>query len=235
MRDDIFAPLIMSRQLSRELMQSFPKIVGSSHRHDLFSCGDGWHGILLRGMGEIQSFCDLCSEDSPDPVQVVLEQVQERDGTLKFFYRVDGAGEFEREIIDGIAMAMESASLCFCEITGASPACLCRRGPRLRTLCYEAAVREGYEPWSTSHAPSSPEITPNSQAPDDPSAEVKECHDTGDTRDRRDRRTRRSSARHRTHRGGRGDSPAYPVRGEGATAPHWESGSGNVSALRGSA
>jgi len=141
-------PLVMSRQLCSLLVRSFPKICHPASDSNPIRCGDGWFEILSRGMAEIQDFCDLCSDGSRHPVQLVLEQVEERGGSLGFYYRVIGGTELEREIISDLVLALEQASLCFCELTGNSPALLCRRGSRLRTLCLESACQEGYEPYS---------------------------------------------------------------------------------------
>lgn len=141
----------MSGRLIRSLASSFPSIMGDPRRPARVLCGDGWYEVLERGMSEIQAFCDLCSE-SGSSLAVSLELVQERDGSLCFYHSIDGADDLEREILGDIIRNMELSSMYFCEVTGASPACLCRRGPRLRTLSYEIAVKDGYEMCSPEYA-----------------------------------------------------------------------------------
>lgn len=141
----------MSSRLQRKLSEAYPLIMGDPSHRARILCGDGWFDLLERGLAELQAFCDLCS-DGRQRLQVRIEQAQERDGALCFYHSVEGGDDFEREIIQGIVGNMEISSLYFCEFTGVSPACLCRRGPRLRTLSYEAARQDGYELCSPDYA-----------------------------------------------------------------------------------
>lgn len=138
--------------------------MGGPHRTARILCGDGWYGVLERGMSEIQSFCDLCSEGTTSP-EVKMEVAQEREGALCFYHSIEGADSVEREILGEIIREMELSSAYFCEFTGASPASLCRRGPRLRTLSYEVALREDYELWSQDYAKGWRETNPSTPHP----------------------------------------------------------------------
>jgi hypothetical protein len=138
----------MSRRLSQGILEAFPKIFPITAAPYSILCGDGWHALLIRSLDELQSFCDLCSDGAPQPVQIIMEQVQERDGVLKLYYRLETASDLERETIDTLVRSAERSSLCFCEMTGESPACLCYCGFRLRTLCPQVASRMGYKPYS---------------------------------------------------------------------------------------
>jgi hypothetical protein len=152
----------MSPHLVRTLSSSFPRIVGYSPPSDLVLCGDGWFDLLSRGMSEIQSFCDLCSLGSFRTVQVVMEQVEEGNGALRFYYGLKSADEFERETIANLVTSMERASMYFCEVTGSPQARLCRRGHRLKTLCPELASRLGYDPCQP---PSPPQVSKAKHSP----------------------------------------------------------------------
>lgn len=211
-----FAPLTMSTRLQKGLAETFPLITGHLPPQTLILCGDGWHAVIARGLADIQSFCDLCS-DGEYRLQVHLEQIQERDGSLCFYHKIDGGDDFEREILRDIVRSMELSSLYFCEITGTSPACLCRRGPRLRTLCYEAAIRDGYElcspdyesGWAALNRPSPdhrPDQGSSTQGGESPARSPKENSSTL-AREHRPTAHRRHPRRHRRSRPARPASP----------------------------
>ena len=92
-----------------------------------FSCGDGWFDLIDELCANIQGYIDANSRpDRPIP-QVVVDQVKEKFGTLRFYYT---GGD---ELIKGMAWFAESMSGRICETCG-NPGKQ-RSGGWVRTLC----------------------------------------------------------------------------------------------------
>lgn len=123
----------MNEKLDKDLCERFPKLFVNRHA-DMkttamcwgFEHGDGWYNILSALCGNIQSHIDWCNETRerllknnpynhsiPDEVpQVVVDQVKEKFGTLRFYY---SGGD---DAIDGMVRMAESMSAVTCEKCG---------------------------------------------------------------------------------------------------------------------
>ena len=77
-----------------------------------FECGDGWFPILNQLMGNIQHHIDWKNRTEEVVQQVVLEQVKEKFGTLRFYY--SGGDDY----ISGLVSMAESMSGVICETCG---------------------------------------------------------------------------------------------------------------------
>jgi hypothetical protein len=125
----------MREELDNLLCERYPKLFVNRHG-DMketcmcwgFECGDGWFNILNALCGNIQSHIDWRNEtrerllkDNPynRPIpneihQVVVDQVKEKYGTLRFYY---SGGD---DAIDGMVSMAESMSGVTCEVCGDS-------------------------------------------------------------------------------------------------------------------
>lgn len=77
-----------------------------------FECGDGWFNILNQLMGNIQHHIDWKNRNGEVVPQVVLDQVKEKFGTLRFYYT--GGDEYIR----GMVTMAEAMSGTTCESCG---------------------------------------------------------------------------------------------------------------------
>lgn len=77
-----------------------------------FACGDGWFNILDQLCQNIQRHLDWKNRDSEVVAQVVVEQVKEKFGTLRFYYR--GGDDYVR----GLVSMAESMTEVTCESCG---------------------------------------------------------------------------------------------------------------------
>lgn len=105
------------------LKQVFPKLlvnrgklaegeVDGPYAYWGFECGDGWFNLINILLQNIQSHCDWKKDTCP---QVVVQQVKEKFGTLRFYY--SGGDEY----VAGLVALAESISGIMCESCG-SPA-----------------------------------------------------------------------------------------------------------------
>ena len=140
----------MREELDKLLCEKYPKIFVNRHA-DMrttamcwgFECGDGWYNIIDQLCANIQSHIDwknstrdLLLKDNPykrpipDEVsQVVVDQVKEKFGTLRFYYH---GGD---DVINGMTRMAESMSGVTCETCGAPGT---TEGPGwIQTLCEE--------------------------------------------------------------------------------------------------
>lgn len=123
----------MNEKLDKELCERFPKLFVNRYA-DMkttamcwgFECGDGWYDILSALCGNIQDHIDWRNSQRerllknnphnhriPEEVeQVVVDQVKEKFGTLRFYYH---GGD---ENIDGMVRMAESMSSVTCEECG---------------------------------------------------------------------------------------------------------------------
>lgn len=110
----------MRDELDRQLCERYPKIFAERFL-DMqatamcwgFEHGDGWYAIIDRLCANIQSHLDWVNRDGEKVTQVVAEQVKEKFGTLRFYYR--GGDEYIR----GLVSMAESMSGFTCEDCGA--------------------------------------------------------------------------------------------------------------------
>jgi hypothetical protein len=128
----------MREELDRKLCEKYPLLFKNRNAPMTETCmfwgfqhGDGWYQIIDNLCFNIQSHIDWSSknnawdlkwnEEHPDeqrPVyeivtQVVVEQVKEKFGTLRFYYNGGDA------VIDGMVRMAESMSSVMCEECGA--------------------------------------------------------------------------------------------------------------------
>lgn len=124
----------MRDELDQQLCEKYPKIFSERHGDMTstamcwgFEHGDGWYNLIDRLCANIQSHIDWTENNGGAVPQVVAEQVKEKFGTLRFYYR--GGDEYVRGLVD----LAESMSGVTCEECGAPGKR--RSGGWLRTLC----------------------------------------------------------------------------------------------------
>jgi hypothetical protein len=112
--------IAMRDELDKQLCEKYPKMMADRHAPMTetcmcwgFECGDGWFDILDHLMGNIQHHIDWKNREKEIVPQVVLEQVKEKFGTLRFYYR--GGDDY----IHGMVAMAESMSGIMCEVCGA--------------------------------------------------------------------------------------------------------------------
>ena len=106
----------MKQELDELLCEKYPKMMVNRNSPMMetcmcwgFACGDGWFNILDQLMGNIQHHIDWKNKKEEVVVQVTLDQVKEKFGTLRFYYT---GGD---DIIDGMVRMAESMSGVTCE------------------------------------------------------------------------------------------------------------------------
>ena len=109
----------MKQELDKLLSERYPKMMVNREKSMMetcmcwgFECGDGWFNILDQLMGNIQHHIDWKNKKEEVVVQVTLDQVKEKFGTLRFYYT---GGD---DIIDGMVRMAESMSGVTCEECG---------------------------------------------------------------------------------------------------------------------
>ena len=109
----------MKQELDAQLCEKYPKMMVNRHKNMQetamcwgFECGDGWYNILNTLMGNIQSHIDWKNKKEEVVPQVTLDQVKEKFGTLRFYYR--GGDDY----ISGLVSMAESMSAITCESCG---------------------------------------------------------------------------------------------------------------------
>lgn len=110
---------LMSPELDKKLCDDYPKIFVNRHSSMGetamcwgFSCGDGWFNIINNLCANIQSHIDWKNKNEEVVKQVVVQQVKEKFGTLRFYYQ--GGDDY----IAGLVSMAESMSACTCESCG---------------------------------------------------------------------------------------------------------------------
>jgi hypothetical protein len=110
----------MKKELDEYLCKTYPKMMVNRNKPMTettmcwgFECGDGWFTLLDQLMGNIQHHIDWKNRGGADAVvQVTLDQVKEKFGTLRFYYT--GGDDY----IDGLVRMAESMSGVICEECG---------------------------------------------------------------------------------------------------------------------
>ena len=109
----------MKQELDKLLCERYPKMMVNREKSMMetcmcwgFECGDGWFNILDQLMGNIQHHIDWKNKKEEVVVQVTLDLVKEKFGTLRFYYT---GGD---DIIDGMVRMAESMSGVTCEECG---------------------------------------------------------------------------------------------------------------------
>jgi len=114
---------------SEEMQDYFPTVYPKmfSGHYGGIACGAGWFHILNLLCQNIQSHIDWKNKQGNAVDQVVVAQVKEKFGTLRFYY--DGGDEY----ISGLVRLAESMSGVSCEECGSIGER--RDGGWIRTLC----------------------------------------------------------------------------------------------------
>ena len=110
----------MKSELDAQLCQNYPRIFADRNLPMTetamcwgFEHGDGWFNIINQLCGNIQHHIDWKTKTGKVVPQVVAEQVKEKFGTLRFYYR--GGDDYIR----GLVSMAESMSGVTCEECGA--------------------------------------------------------------------------------------------------------------------
>ena len=119
---------------AKSMEEKFPKMF--SGRYGGFAVGQGWYPILEALCANIQSHLDWKNRESEVVPQVVVEQIKEKFGGLRFYYQ---GGDEE---IHGMVRMAEAWAGIACEECGAAGER--RSGGWIRTLCdkHEAEHQE---------------------------------------------------------------------------------------------
>lgn len=114
----------MKQELDDALCAKYPKIFANRNSPMTetamcwgFECGEGWYNIIDQLCANIQSHINWQEKQGKIVPQVVAEQVKEKFGTLRFYYR---GGD---DIIDGMVRMAESMSSVTCEECGVPGKC----------------------------------------------------------------------------------------------------------------
>jgi len=126
----------MKRELDEYLCKVYPKMMVNRNKPMTetcmcwgFECGDGWFPLINQLMSNIQHHLDWKNKDSEVVPQVVLDQVKEKFGTLRFYYQ---GGD---DTISGMVRMAESMSGVTCEECG-KPGTQ-TSGGWIKTVCVE--------------------------------------------------------------------------------------------------
>ncbi len=110
----------MKQELDDLLCKKYPKIFAERHLSEMQTCmcwgfshADGWFNIIDQLCANIQNHIDWKEKQGHAIPQVVAEQVKEKFGTLRFYYR--GGDDY----IDGLVSMAESMTGVTCEECGA--------------------------------------------------------------------------------------------------------------------
>jgi len=128
----------LKKELDEQLCKKYPKLFANRNA-DMqttamcwgFECGDGWFDLIDELCWNIQSYIDNNSRPDRQIPQVVVEQVKEKFGTLRFYYQGGN------ELIHGMTWFAESMSGRICEQCGRPGKE--RGGGWIRTACEEHA------------------------------------------------------------------------------------------------
>lgn len=128
----------MRQELDRLLCERYPEIFKNRYA-DMqvtamcwgFDCEDGWFQVLDSLCHRIQNHLDWVNRDEEKVPQVVVDQVKEKFGSLRFYYT---GGD---DIIRGMVCMAESWAANTCEVCGNTGTM--RDGGWIRTLCDDHA------------------------------------------------------------------------------------------------
>lgn len=109
----------MSPELDDKLCRAYPKLFSQRNDDPTTTCmcwgfevGDGWYTIIDNMCSLIQSHIDWMEKKKTPIEQVIVTQVKEKFGDLRFYY--DGGDDY----ISGIVRLAESMSSSMCEDCG---------------------------------------------------------------------------------------------------------------------
>lgn len=105
----------MNEELDKQLVEKYAKIFADRHKSMQetcmcwgFDCGPGWYNLIDSLCSTIQHYLDY----KPNVHQVVAEQVKEKFGTLRFYFR--GGDPYIHGLVDMACCLTKS----ICEICG---------------------------------------------------------------------------------------------------------------------
>jgi hypothetical protein len=110
---------------TKRMEAQFPKMF--ENKYGGFACGQGWWPLLEQLCGTIQHHIDWKEKQGNPIPQVVIEQIKEKFGTLRFYYQ--GGDEY----ISGAVSFAENLTDQLCEDCGGIGKR--RSGGWIRTLC----------------------------------------------------------------------------------------------------
>lgn len=110
---------------AKRMEEKYPKMLGG--RYGGFAVGKGWYPVLEQLCASIQSHIDWKEKQGNPVPQVVVEQIKEKFGSLRFYYQ--GGDEY----ISGLVAMAESFAGNLCEECGGLGTR--RDGGWIRTLC----------------------------------------------------------------------------------------------------
>lgn len=118
----------------KQMEEKYPKML--SGHYGGFAVSEGWWVILDKLMGQIQHHIDWKNREAEVVPQVVVAQIKEKFGGLRFYY--DGGDDY----ISGLVTMAESWAGSTCEECGSIGTR--REGGWIRTLCdkHEAEYQE---------------------------------------------------------------------------------------------
>ena len=109
----------MRQDRDKLLCEKYPKMMVDRNGDPMdtcmcwgFECGDGWFNILDQLMHNIQHHIDWMNRKEEVVPQVIVDQVKEKFGSLRFYY---SGGD---DVIDGMVRMAESMSGVTCEVCG---------------------------------------------------------------------------------------------------------------------
>lgn len=112
----------MSPEKTKELINIYPELFSDLHHMNCFSlfgfeCGDGWFDLLKDLITGIKEICESPQFNLPlniddQPLEIKVDQVKEKYGTLRFYYNSCNA------FIDKLINEAEDASETICEDCG---------------------------------------------------------------------------------------------------------------------
>lgn len=111
---------MMRDELDKLLCERYPKLFVDRNGHPAhtamcwgFECGDGWFDLIDTLCGTIQRYIDQNSRPGNEIPQVVVEQVKEKFGGLRFYTQ---GGD---RLTTGMVWFAEEMSHKICEVCGA--------------------------------------------------------------------------------------------------------------------
>jgi hypothetical protein len=112
-------------EFEKQMVEAYPKMFAEPYGG--FAVGPGWWPILESLCSQIQHHIDWKNKKSMVVSQVVVAQIKEKFGGLRFYY--SGGDEY----ISGLVSMAESWAACSCETCGTPGER--REGGWIRTLC----------------------------------------------------------------------------------------------------
>ena len=111
------------------LKQVYPELYDNGNKYGGFAIGDGWFNIINQLSQNIQHHLKWKNKDAEVVPPVVIEQIKEKFGSLRFYYQ--GGDEY----IAGLVSMAESMAGVTCEDCGSIGES--RNGGWIRVLCDE--------------------------------------------------------------------------------------------------